>query len=89
MFILFYFILFFFFLFIYFFFYLFYFLIQFYVPFKIISAHMRYVPISRWAKTGEPREPREKPPSTPTSITWLVSHVASAGLEPTPDTAVR
>ena len=38
------------------------------------------------AKTGEPRE---KPPDTPTSRTWLVSHVAKAGLEPTPDTAVR
>ena len=41
-------------------------------------------PISRWAKTGEPRE---KPPGTPARRTWLVSHVASAGLEPTPDTA--
>ena len=38
------------------------------------------------AKTGEPRE---KPSGTPSSRTWLVSHVASAGLEPTPDTAVR
>ena len=38
------------------------------------------------AKTGEPRE---KPPDTPASRTWLVSHVARAGLEPTPDTAVR
>ena len=38
------------------------------------------------AKTGEPRE---KPPGTPASRTWLVSHVASAGLEPTPDKAVR
>ena len=38
------------------------------------------------AKTGEPRE---KPPGTPASRTWLVSHVARAGLEPTPDTAVR
>ena len=37
-------------------------------------------------KTGEPRE---KPPGTPASRTWLVSHVARAGLEPTPDTAVR
>ena len=37
-------------------------------------------------KTGEPRE---KTPSTPASRTWLVSHVARAGLEPTPDTAVR
>ena len=32
------------------------------------------------AKTGEPRE---KPPDTPASRTWLVSHVARAGLEPT------
>ena len=31
------------------------------------------------AKTGEPRE---KPPDTPASRTWLVSHVARAGLEP-------
>ena len=38
------------------------------------------------AKTGEPRE---KPPGTPASRTWLVSHVARAGFEPTPDTAVR
>ena len=38
------------------------------------------------AKTGEPRE---KPPDTPASRTWLVSHVARAELETTPDTAVR
>ena len=38
------------------------------------------------AKTGEPRE---KTPDTPANRTWLVSHVARAGLEPTPDTAVR
>ena len=38
------------------------------------------------AKTGEPRE---KSPDTHASRTWLVSHVARAGLEPTPDTAVR
>ena len=38
------------------------------------------------AKTGEPRE---KTPDTPASRTWLVSHVARAGLEPSPDTAVR
>ena len=38
-----------------------------------------------WAKTGEPRE---KPPDTPASRSWLVSHVARAGLEPTPVTAV-
>ena len=42
--------------------------------------------ISRWVKMGEPQE---KPPGTPASRTWLVSHVARAGLEPTPDTAVR
>ena len=34
-------------------------------------------------------EPREKPPGTPASRTWLVSHVARAWLEPTTDTAVR
>ena len=38
------------------------------------------------AKTGKPRE---KPPGMPASRTWLVSHVTGAGLEPTPDTAVR
>ena len=38
------------------------------------------------AKMGEPRE---KPPYTPASRTWLVSHVARAGLEPTQVTAVR
>ena len=39
---------------------------------------------------GAKREgPREKTPDTPASRTWLVSHVARAGLEPTPDTAVR
>ena len=35
------------------------------------------------------KEPREKTPGTPASRTWLVSHVAREGLEPTPDTAVR
>ena len=39
---------------------------------------------------GQKRENSEKKtPGTPASRTWLVSHVASAGLEPTPDTAVR
>ena len=38
------------------------------------------------AKTGEPRE---KSPDTTASRTWLVSHVASVGFEPTPDTGVR
>ena len=40
-------------------------------------------------KKGRKREnPREKPPGTPASRTWLVSHVAIAELEPTPDTAI-
>ena len=38
------------------------------------------------AKTGVPRE---KPPGTPASRTWPVSHVAIVGLERTPDTTVR
>ena len=38
------------------------------------------------AKTGDPRE---KPSDTTASRTWLVSHVARAGLKPIPDTAVR
>ena len=38
------------------------------------------------AKTAEPRE---KPPGTHASRTWLVSYVPYLGLEPTTDTAVR
>ena len=53
------------------------FFIQFNVPFKIISI------------MGRNGSTPEKPPDTPASRTCLVSHVASAGLEPTPDTAVR
>ena len=68
------------------FFFFFFFWIQFNVPFKIISAHLKRCQSVGGAKTGEPRE---KPPDTPASRTWLVSHVARAGLEPTPDTAVR
>ena len=37
----------------------------------------------------ETRDFLEKPPGTPAKKTWFVSHVASAGLEPTPDTAMR
>ena len=40
------------------------------------------------AKTGEFRE-KKTTPDTPASRTWLVSHIARAGLEPTPDTAVK
>ena len=39
---------------------------------------------------GRKRENTEKkPPGTPASRTWLVSHEASARLKPTPDTAVK
>ena len=38
---------------------------------------------------GAKREYPGKPPDTPASRTCLVSHVASSGFEPTPDTAVR
>ena len=62
----------------------FFFLIQFNVPFKIISL----IETSQSVGGRNGRTPG-KPPDTPASRTWLVSHVASAGLEPTPDTAVR
>ena len=61
-----------------------YFNIQFNVPFKIISL----IETSQSIGGRNGRTPG-KPPDTPASRTWLVSHVASAGLEPTPDTAVR
>ena len=61
-----------------------YFFFRFNVPFKIISL----IETSQWVGGGK-REYPGKPPDTPASRTWLVSHVASAGLEPTPDTAVR
>ena len=48
----------------------FFFLIQFYVPFKIFSAYETGQSVGG-AKTGGPRE---KPPGTPASRTWLVSH---------------
>ena len=57
-----------------------YFLIQFYVSFQIIGQ------LVGGAKTGDPRE---KIPDTSANRTWLVSRVARAGLEPTPDTAMR
>ena len=60
------------------------FFIQLYVPFKIISL----IESSQWVG-GAKREYPGKPPDTPASRAWLVSNVASAGLEPTPDTAVR
>ena len=61
-----------------------FFLIQFNVPFKIISLIETSQSIG-----GRNGSTPGKPPDTPASRTWLVSHVASAGLEPTPVTAVR
>ena len=55
-------------------------------PFQDYFSSYENGPISRWEKTDEPRE---KPPGTPTSRTWLVSHMACAGLEPILDPAVR
>ena len=43
-------------------------------------------PIGGWGETGVPRENHL---THPQAEHWLVSHVASAGLEPTPVTAVR
>ena len=65
-------------------FFFFFFFIQFNVPFKIISL----IETSQSIGGRNGRTPG-KPPDTPASRTRLVSHVASAGLEPTPDTAVR
>ena len=59
------------------------FFIQFNAPFKIISL----IETSQSIGGRNGRTPG-KPPDTPASRTWLVSHMASAGLEPTPDTAV-
>ena len=49
--------------------------------YQIISAHYETGKSVRGAKTGEPRD---KPPGTHASRTWLVSYVTSMGLEPTP-----
>ena len=65
-------------------FFFFFFLIQFNVSFKIISLIVTSQSIG-----GRNGSYPGKPPDTPASRAWLVSHVASAGLEPTPDTAVR
>ena len=64
--------------------FLFFFLIQFNVPFKIISLIETSQSIG-----GRNGSTPGKPPDTLASRTCLVSHVASAGLEPTPDTAMR
>ena len=43
-------------------------------------------PFQDYFSSYETAPPREKPPDTPASRTWLVSHVARAELAPTPDT---
>ena len=51
------------------------FFIQFNVPFKFISAHMRRAN----QKVGrKPENPAKNKPGTPASRTWLVLHVARA-----------
>ena len=65
-------------------FFLFFFFIQFNLPFKIISLIETSQSIG-----GRNGSTPGKPPDTPASRTCLVSHSASAGLEPTPDTAVE
>ena len=67
-------------------FFLYIFLIQFYVPFQDYFSSYETGQSVGGAKTGEPRE---KTPDTRASRTWLDSHIARAGLEPTPDTAVK
>ena len=62
-----------------------FFLIQFNVPFKIISL----IETSQSIGGAKREYPGKTTTDTPASRTWLVSHVASAGLEPTPDSAVR
>ena len=82
---------FFFFFFFFCFFFLFFFLFfvflfsQFNVPQDYFSSYEKDQSVGG-TKTGEPRE---NPPGIPASRTWLVPHVARAGLELTPDTAVR
>ena len=61
-----------------------FFFIQFNVPFKIMSL-IRDEPIHRWGETGVPLENHPTHPQAE----LVLSHVTSAGLEPTPDTAVR
>ena len=60
-----------------------FFLFHFKVPFKIISLMSRQAHRKVLRNGSTPG----KPPDTPESRTWLFSHVASVGLEPTPDTA--
>ena len=63
-----------------------FFFIHFYVPFKIISAHMRQV--NQWV--GQKQENPEKIHllHSSASRTLLVSHLPSVGLEPMPDAVV-
>ena len=57
------------------FFFFFFFFIQFYVPFKLFHSYRdESIGSVGGAKTGVPGE---KPPDTPASRTWLVSHMNS------------
>ena len=57
-----------------------------YLSFKIIFLSYRDESIRRWSESGIPRE---KPPDTPTSRTWLVSHVTRAQSEARTHSSVR
>ena len=68
------------------------FILSFFLFFSVLRPFQDYFSSNEtgqsvgWTKMGEPRG---KTPGTPASRTWLVPHVARAGLEPTQDTAVR
>ena len=64
-----------------------FFLIQFYVPFKIISAHMRRANKYVGRKRENPEKNHLAHPQDELGLSH--NHVARVGLEPTPDTAVR
>ena len=59
----------------------------FYSVLRPFSANMRRANQYVGRKRENPE--KNKHLALPTIRTWLVSHVARAGLEPTPDTAVR
>ena len=66
-----------------------FFWIQFNVP-AAFQDYFTHIETSQSVHVGEAkRSTPEKPPDTPASRAWFVSHVASMGLEPTPDTAVN
>ena len=77
---------------IFFFFFFFFFFLSFVVFNSVLRPFQDYFSSYETGQSlgGRKRQnPEKKAPDTPASRTWLVSHVASAGLEPAPDTAVR